>query len=397
MHVQQIFASKGIYDPDRFHYNMNLCEKARQAAICGRLSTAMLPFFSLLASPSPNARYKPSDIMDVTIMQCQGRKPVATTIRSMRRRTNRPVMTGQRYLQLLGGKNPGDMLEICQDMIDKSCQTVVETGQLRGKVKLAVDEHLIPWHTEKNEYSKGGKRKKGTNVFEGYISSQVVAKKINPTVACYPIATGEPQTHYLGGLIENAQRNGVDIEMIFLDRGFASVDNIREMERQNVKFIMPLPGNDKLYEMMQEYHDGKAEPVREYTMTNKYGRSATATLVIVHKKNPGKSGEMSDLYVGFVTNIKVGDPKELIRLIPKEYRLRWGIETGYRKLEEARARTNSPRYSARLLLLFFTIVLLNFWLLYQDMYADIVAKEDLVLFDFVDGLSLYIYETDRPP
>ena len=31
------------------------------------------------------------------------------------------------------------------------------------------------------------------------------------------------------------------------------------------------------------------------------------------------------------------------------------------------------------------------------MYADTVAKGDLVLFDFVDGLSLYIYETDRPP
>ena len=90
---------------------MNLCEKVRQAAIYGRLSTAMLPFFSRLASSSPNARYKPSDIMDVTIMQCRGRKPVATTIRSMRRRTNRPVMTGQRYLQLLGGKNPGEMPE----------------------------------------------------------------------------------------------------------------------------------------------------------------------------------------------------------------------------------------------------------------------------------------------
>ena len=61
---------------------MNLCEKVRQAAIYGRLSTAMLQFFPPPESPSPNARYKPSDIMDVTIMQCQGRKPVATTVRS---------------------------------------------------------------------------------------------------------------------------------------------------------------------------------------------------------------------------------------------------------------------------------------------------------------------------
>ena len=199
-----------------------------------------------------------------------------------------------------------------------------------------------------------------------------------------------------GGLIENAQRNRVDIGVILLDRGFASVDNTRELEKQNVKFIMPLPGNDKQYKMMQEYTTARP---------NQYGSTPWPTStagaprrpLIVPKKNPGKSDEMSHMYVGFITNIGVGDPGELIRRIPKEYRLQWGIETGYRKLEEARARTNSPRYSARPLLLFFTIVLLNFWLLYQDMYADMVAKEDLVLFDFVDGLSLYIYETDGPP
>ena len=152
-------------------------------------------------------------------------------------------------------------------------------------------------------------------MFEG-LSSQVVAEKINPTVACYPIATGEPQAHYVGGLIENAQRNGMDIGVILLDRGFASVDNIRKLEKQNVKFIMPLPGNDKLYEMMQECHDGKAEPVREYTMTNKYGRSAATTPVMV-PKNPGKSDGMSYMCVGFITNIGVDDPGELIRLIPR--------------------------------------------------------------------------------
>ena len=93
--------------------------------------------------------------------------------------------------------------------------------------------------------------------------------------------------------------------MILLDRGFASVGNIREREKRNVKFIMPLPGNDKLYEMMQEYHDGRAEPVREYAMTNKHGRSAAATLVTVPKKSGGKSGGMSYMYGGFTMDWKV--------------------------------------------------------------------------------------------
>ena len=106
---------------------------------------------------------------------------------------------------------------------------------------------------------------------------------------------------------------------------------------------------------------------------------------------------MSDLYAGLITNIKVDDPKDLIRRIPKVYRIRWGIEAGCRKLGEIRARTNSPRIAARLFLLSFSLGLLNFWALYKEMYADGAGDEkDLALFDF-GRLSLYATYTDRPP
>ena len=78
------------------------------------------------------------------------------------------------------------------------------------------------------------------------------------------------------------------------------------------------------------------------------------------------------------------------------YCIQWGIEAGYRKLEEIRARTNSPRITARLFLPFFSLAILNFWVLYK-MYADEVYDEGLALFDFADYLSLYIIYTDRPP
>lgn len=136
--------------------------------------------------------------------------------------------------------------------------------------------------------------------------------------------------------------------------------------------------------------------IPEYTMTNDKGKSATATLVIVPKAKPGKGGKMSDMYVGFITNIKVDDTMDLIRRIPKIYRIRWGIETGYRKLEEIRARTNSPRIAARLFLPFFSLGLLNFWLLYKEMYADEVDDEDLVLFDFGQPLAVHHIHRQAP-
>ena len=48
-------------------------------------------------------------------------------------------------------------------------------------------------------------------------------------------------------------------------------------------------------------------------------------------------------------------------------------------------------------MLFFSSGILNFWLPYKDVYADVVAKDDLVLFNSVNGLLLYIIFTDRPP
>ena len=376
---------------------MNVCEEQREAAICNKLRATLLPILDRIVSKNPNAKYTAWDVLDVAMSQCREGKTVAPTLRMMRRR-GMHTMTGQRFLQLLGGAGHDRMLELGQDMVDASCRAGVETGQLNNEVDVGGDEHKIPWHTKKNRYSIGGQRKKGTNVFEGYITSQIVSGNLRLVTGCCPIATGESQAHYLGALIENTRRNGIKIRKMLLDRGFASVDNILEMEKLVVDYIMPLPGNDKLYRIMQEYHDGKGGQVREYTMKNKHGRSATTTLVIVPKKKPGKGNKIQDRYIAFITNIKTKSAKALVRRIPKEYRIRWGIETGYRQVEEIRARTKSPRISARMFLFYFSTSLFNFSLLYKWMYADVVVDEKvLVLFDFVDSLWLYIMYTDRPP
>lgn len=66
------------------------------------------------------------------------------------------------------------------------------------------------------------------------------------TIGGYTIASGKSQTHYLGGLIENALRPGVDIKVLLPDRGFNSVDNLLEMASYGVQYIMTLRGSDGL-------------------------------------------------------------------------------------------------------------------------------------------------------
>ena len=62
------------------------------------------------------------------------------------------------------------MLEIGGDVLEASVGPMVNSGRLSGPTKVAVDEHFIPYHGSNGQH-KGGKRKSGTNRFEGYITA----------------------------------------------------------------------------------------------------------------------------------------------------------------------------------------------------------------------------------
>ena len=51
-----------------------------------------------------------------------------------------------------------------------------------------------------------------------------------------------------------------------------------------------------------------------------------------------------------------------VRRLPRDYRMRWGIESGYIGIEQFRARTTSRNHSLRLLYFFYSMVLYNAWL-----------------------------------
>ena len=179
-----------------------------------------------------------------------------------------------------------------------------------------------------------------------------------------------------------------------MDRGFNSVDNIPEMESLWMSYVMPLKGSDRLREILEEV-DAGGDPVREYAMANKAGRRSTSTLVVCRKKN----AKAADRYVAFITNIKMGNPGDLIRLIPRTYRRWWGIEVGYLVLKQVRAKTKSPRAAARLLLMFFSLAYANFWLFYRRVLISAGAgkAKALPIADYSDLLWLRIAARGRPP
>ena len=114
-----------------------------------------------------------------------------------------PVMRSQRFLQLQGAMSYDEMLDLCLDMMERSAQEVIKVGRLSGMVVLGVDGILIPRFDKSGKDHpdvKSGQKKNGTNIFERYMTAQIVSGKRRPTLAFYLIVNKESQTHFLAAL-----------------------------------------------------------------------------------------------------------------------------------------------------------------------------------------------------
>lgn len=74
-------------------------------------------------------------------------------------------------------------------------------------------------------------------------------------------------------------------------------------------------------------------------------------------------------FIPFATNVVEGDVRRLVRMIPREYRRRWGIETSFRKVKEVFPMTTSPSPAIRLAYFMVAMILYNLWQLVNMMLA----------------------------
>ena len=102
----------------------------------------------------------------------------------------------------------------------------------------------------------------------------------------------------------------------------------------------------------------------ECTLTPNEGEPASFTLVIMPRAGcrPEETDPLKK-YTPFATNIPRSDILWNIQRLPKDYRMRWGIESGYVGVEQFRARTTSRNHTLRLLYFFYALILYNAWLL----------------------------------
>jgi hypothetical protein len=237
----------------------------------------------------------------------------------------------------------------------------------RRSQRLAIDLTLIPYHGEhfhdENEVYRG-QAKDGTSHFHAYATAYVILKGQRFTVALTAVSKGESMKDVVQRLLRQARSVGVKARLVLLDRGFYSVDVIRYLQAARQPFLMPVvirglkPDDPRGPTATRVFAAMKRSGWFEHTVESGTGRTARVSICVSCRNYRGqwkRHGRQALVYACW------GVPGRSCPWVRETYRTRFGIESSYRQMNQARGRTSTRRPELRLLYAGIALVLRNEW------------------------------------
>jgi hypothetical protein len=237
----------------------------------------------------------------------------------------------------------------------------------KHRQRLAIDLTLIPYHGQPfrdlNEIYRS-QAKDGTSHFHAYATAYIVCKGQRYTVALTGVTKGEPLKEVVQRLLRQAARVGIRTRLLLLDRGFYSVAVVRYLQAARVPFLMPVvchgrplkhPNGPSGSYVFQTW---KKSGWSTHTLSDATKRTATVSICVKCRNFRGerkRQGRQRLIYAYW--GYQPSSPDAVFTT----YRLRFGIETSYRQMHEARIRTTTRRPEVRLLYVGIALVLRNLW------------------------------------
>lgn len=233
--------------------------------------------------------------------------------------------------------------------------------------RLAIDLTLVPYHGKPYQDIAEVYRsqaKDGTSHFHAYATAYIICKGQRYTVALTGVRKGEPLKDVVQRLLQQAARVGIRSRLLLLDRGFYSVAVVRYLQTARVPFLMPVVCHGRPSKRRggptgsYVFRAWKKGGWGEHVLTDAKKRTARVSICVKCRNYRGqwkRHGRQALIYAYW--GYRPPSPDSVFTT----YRLRFGIESSYRQMHEARIRTTTRNPSARLLYVGIALVLRNLW------------------------------------
>jgi Transposase DDE domain len=241
--------------------------------------------------------------------------------------------------------------------------------------EVAIDWHLVPYygepHRSRNEIYYG-KPRQGTTKFHAYATACIVQHGERYTLALTWVRRHETTVVALRRLLARIREIGVKIKRLLLDRAFFNVPVTEYLQGERLPFLMPV--------VIRGRRPKKRGPKTGLRWIKRQGagwyahtlknRKRTVTLSVcvayrTHRNRKDRKRVQQKLLFG-AWRVH-GSPTE----IRERYRKRFGIESSYRQMRQARIYTCTQNPRLRLVFVAVAIMLRNLWVW---IHATIVAE-----------------------
>jgi IS4 transposase len=308
---------------------------------------------------------------------------------------------GQTLLNDIHELDVEEITEMVNNAAERTIKRIKPYADFDGLVFLAIDITYVRYDGERDglKWVTGAPRNKEYSYCYKFATATIVGPQHHMVVGVIPVGNGndpsgddypgvENKNYRAGEVVRrliSIAKDHVDIKCVYADREFAAVDVFKALEEHRLKYLIPMPRNDRLKRWLSEnVTDGNVVVEDGWVMHGpaKHGTSneKIETTLIGLPGDPyddqygfGKAPDEDESHdpdiepVPFATNLSVGDetPVERRHTLEKveEYSRRGGIETAYKKIKELSSYTTSKDFSVRLFHFGFAVVLYNIWLM----------------------------------
>lgn len=268
-------------------------------------------------------------------------------------------------------------LKVLERRLNEALTSHLPRGLRRRACEVAIDWHLVPYygqpHQSRNELYYGQPRQ-GTKEFHAYATACVVQYGQRYTLALTWVRRHEKTIAVLARLLDQIHKLGLKTRGLLLDRAFFNVPVIEFLQSRGQPFLMPA-----MFRGYKKKRNKKRKPTglrwikRQaagwYPHTMKGDkRQVTLQICVTYRsrknRKTGKRVPQKLLYGAWGIN---GAPTE----IRERYRTRFGIETSYRQMRQARIYTCTRNPHLRLVFLTIGLLLRNLWVwIHETLLAD---------------------------
>lgn len=264
-------------------------------------------------------------------------------------------------------------LEKTERQLNEALWHDLKPGYWKRPLKVAVDLVGLPYYgsaaVDADELCRA-KAKQGTTYFHVFATVYVIRNNRRVTLALHYVRQGEPLVSVLDALKSWLDELGVKVGTCLADRAFCNVAALSWFEQQP-EAIVPLVARGKKdppsgSRVFLEY---KYSHWNEHTMKSAKDAELSVPIAVVRQnsrqsRSKGKHIPPTTLaYVVVGKKVRNQSRKRCVTAIAALYRSRFGVESSYRQMNQARLRTSSRLPELRLLAVGLSLLLRNLWAL----------------------------------